>query len=223
MPDLNVLWIDIDLIEPNPWNPNQMSGDMLEKEIESVHRFGFIDPVTCRRLGDIYQLIDGEHRWSVAKVHSGACVPDGKGGYTEHIGMRQLPVSDLGVVDDHVAKQMTIVLNETRGEAEPKKMGLVLIDLIAAEPLPLLTKVLPFTKDQIEELAELPKVDWNQLQGSPKAGGKRDERIVERVYRLPEKVAKTLDDAIKAAKEEGAESDAEAIRVIAEEYVNASI
>lgn len=217
MPDLAVLWVDIDLIEPNPWNPNRMSDDMLEKEIESVHRFGFIDPVTCRRLGDVFQLIDGEHRWSVAKSHSGACVSDGKGGYTDHVGMRQLPVSDLGVVEDHIAKQMTIVLNETRGEAEPKKMGLVLIDLIAAEPLPLLTKVLPFTQDQISEMAELPRVDWNKLEGSqPK---KRDGSWVERVYRLPKDVATTLDEAIKAAKEEGAESDVEAIRKIAEEFL----
>src|SRR6478752_5191608 len=106
MPDPEFSWVDIDLIEPNPWNPNVMDPDMYGKAIESIHEFGFVDPVTVRRIVgsssfnvakaskgeeawlDVvrYQIIDGEHRWKAGKDH-GACVKAPKGGgWERHAG-----------------------------------------------------------------------------------------------------------------------------------------
>lgn len=222
MPEPTFSYVDIDLLHPNPWNPNQMSEDMLGKEIESIHRFGFVDPITCREVGlNDYQIIDGEHRWRCAADHSDACVKV-KGKYTEHVGLRQLPITNLGMIDDHIAKQLTIVLNETRGEAEPKKLGQVLTNLLAGEPMAELLELLPFTQPQFEELAQLPTVDWGAMV-SPKMGGpRRAEQWVERVYRLRTDEAKALDGALAEAKSNGAQSDGEAIQRIAEEYTNAS-
>lgn len=209
-------WVDIDLLVNNPWNPNVMDTGMFDKAVESIHRFGFVDPVTAREIGlDKYQIVDGEHRVRAAKEHSSACKGD------DHVGMTQLPITNLGMIEDHVAKQLTIVLNETRGEPDPKKLGLVLVELLAAEPMPMLLELLPFTKPEFEELAQLPSVDWNQLTPAPKKS--RDERWVERVYRLPDEVAKLFDKAIEHAKEFGGAPDAsvpEAIRRIAEEYLS---
>lgn len=214
--------VEIDLLEPNPWNPNQMSDDMLAKEIESIHQFGFVDPITVREVeGDDRrrQIIDGEHRWSVAKVHSGDCVRGEDGKYVEHVGMKRLPTTDLGMIPDDVAQKLTIVLNETRGEAEPRKLGALLNELLVAEPMPKLLELLPFSPARFEELAELPKVDWNSLSGSKPKGGKAEERRVERVYRLPVSTAERLDEAIREAKAAGANDDGEALRAIAEGYL----
>jgi ParB-like nuclease domain len=204
-------WVDIDLLIPNPWNPNAMDTEMFSKAIESIHRFGFVDPVTVREVGlDGYQIIDGEHRVRAAKEHSGACTK------TTHVGMTQLPITNLGMIDDHAAKQLTIVLNETRGEPEAKKLGVVLTSLLAAEPLPELLQLLPFSQARFEELAELPKVDWDDLE--PKVVGPAKERWVERVYRIKADEVSKLDDAIKQAKVDGAESDGDALLAIAENY-----
>jgi ParB-like chromosome segregation protein Spo0J len=214
-------WIDIDLIEPNPWNPNVMDSSMYAAAIESIHEFGFVDPITVRRLpGDKIQIIDGEHRLRAARDH-GSCIRAPKGGgWERHAGLHQLPVTDLGSVPDEDAKQLTIVLNETRGSYDPKRMGKLLVDLVAIKPLPELATVLPFDRVRIEELAELPTVDWQNPSFKPKSGraGPAD-KWVERVYRLPEDAANALDKAIQRCREDEGMTDAQAIQSIAEHFL----
>ena len=208
--EITYLTVAIDAVIPNPWNPNAMTDEMFGKAIESIHRFGFVDPVTCRELGDgvEFQIIDGEHRWKAAKSHSGRC--DDK----RHYGMLSLPIISVGAISDEIAKQLTIVLNETRGESDPRKLGAIITDLLISEPLPVLAAVLPFSPDRLAELAELPKVDWSR--GPHGASGGGGAKWVERIYRLPPEVAKTLDRAIAEAH---GDSDWEAIQTIAEHYL----
>lgn len=221
MADLTFSYVDIDLLKPNPWNPNAMNDEMFGKAIESIHRFGFVDPVTVREVGMYdYQIIDGEHRWRGAREHSGSCVFEtvkGKAVYTEHIGLRQIPIANLGLLEDPIAKQLTIVLNETRGEYDPKKMGSVLTSLLAGETMPALLEVLPFTPVQFAELAELPTVDWGL--SAPKRKAPSDEKWVERVYRLPTDAATKLDEAIAAARS-GGEADWRCLQTIAERFLS---
>lgn len=221
MPEPTFEWVDIELIRPNPWNPNAMDDEMYAKAIESIHEFGFVDPVTVRVELDsddshFYQLIDGEHRWRAATDH-GACVR-AKGGWERHGGLRQLPITNLGVVTDEVAQQLTIVLNETRGTYDPKKMGALLIDLVAVKPLADLAIVLPFGKEEISQLAELPKVRWDDVAPRPKVGGTK-ERWVERVYRLPLDAAQALDQAIQQVRDDDGSNDWQALQTIARHFL----
>src|SRR5678815_835638 len=227
-------WVSIDLIEPNPWNPNVMAYEMYAKAIESIHEFGFVNPITVRTVinGRVvgsqakkdwldavrYQIIDGEHRWRAGKDH-GACVRAPKGGgWERHGGLQLLPITNLGDVPDEEAQQLTIVLNETRGTYDPKKMGALLVDLIAIKPLAALTNVLPFDKARIEELAELPSVDWEDVSFKAKRGP-GEERMVERVYRLPIEAADALDRAIQRCREDDGSSDAQALQTIAQSFL----
>jgi ParB-like chromosome segregation protein Spo0J len=218
-----IVWVPIEDLRANPWNPNAMDPEMFAKAVESIHRFGFIDPVTGRDfVGDGYvEIIDGEHRWKAAREHSGQCVRGKDGEYVKHVPMGSVPVVLLEGIDDGTAQQLTIVLNETRGTYDPKKMGELLTKLIAVEPLPALTSVLPFSKERIEELAELPKVDWDSVPERPKARAGRDEKWVERVYRLPAEAAQQLDDAIRAARDEPGAPDWRALQTIAEHFLGA--
>ena len=226
MPDPTFEWVDIDLIRPNRWNPNQMDDGMYAKEIESIHEFGFVDPLTVRVEIDkrddssFYEVIDGEHRWRAGKDH-GSCTKAKKGGgWERHGGLRQLPITNLGIVTDDVAMQLTIVLNETRGAYEPKKMGQLLTDLVAMKPLPDLLAVLPFDKPKFEELAALPSVDWNDVAFRAKVkGGSEGTRWVERVYRLPPEAAQSLDQAIEQVRENDGSKDWEAIKTIADHFL----
>ena len=225
MPDPKFTWVDIDLLEPNPWNPNAMDDEMYAKAIESIHQFGFVDPITVRPGGQFaFQIIDGEHRWRAAQAHSDHCIRNKKGEYTEHIGMRRVPITDLGEIDDAIAKQLTIVLNETRGEYKPKEMGALLTSLLAAEPLPKLLEVLPFTPEKFQELAELPNINWDDLTGSKGHGGGsgsggRAEKWVERVYRLPADAAATIDKALREAREDDSTPDWRSLQTIAEHFL----
>jgi hypothetical protein len=207
-------WVDIDLLDPNPWNPNSMDDEMFAKAIESIHRFGFVDPVTVREQGyERYQIIDGEHRWAAAKLHSGSCTK------TDHVGLHQLPITNLGIIEDSIAKQLTIVLNETRGEYKPREMGELLVSLLAAEPLPTLLEVLPFTPERFQELAELPAINWDDLSPKRPAQSGRSEKWVERVYRLPVEAAAKIDEAIREARGDHDTPDWRSLQTIAESFL----
>ena len=209
-------WVAIDRLEPNPWNPNAMDDEMYAKAIESIHKFGFVDPVTVREVGIAgYQIIDGEHRWKAGREHSGDCHDD------YHVGMVQLPITNLGLIEDSIAKQLTIVLNETRGEYEPKRMGELLTSLLTIEPLPVLQKVLPFTPVQFEELTKLPTVDWDAIKPQHQVQGASAEKWVERVYRLPKDAAEKLDEAIREARDDASTPDWRSLQTIAERFLGA--
>ena len=130
-------------LHPNPWNPNKMSDHVFNAERESIGRFGFIDPITVRKhpeLDDAYQIIDGEHRWRVA---------------TE-LKLKSIPICVIDVSDVE-AKKLTIILNETRGEADAVDLGTLLAEIQADDDN--LMEALPYTESQLENLISLAELD----------------------------------------------------------------
>lgn len=63
-----VLAIDIDKIEPNPFQPRkEISGDKIKELAQSIKASGLIQPVVVRRVGEGYQLVVGERRFLACK------------------------------------------------------------------------------------------------------------------------------------------------------------
>jgi ParB-like chromosome segregation protein Spo0J len=178
-----------------------MDAEMFAKERASIREFGFVDPLTVRGLHDRYQVIDGEHRL--------------RGGIEE--GFDELPCVVVDV-DDDTAKQLTIVLNETRGTANVAKMGELVKGLAEKFDRVTLQQVMPFSAERVAEmLGERKAVDFSGL-AKPYAKPNR-EHYVERVFRLPRESAATVDGAIeRAMKEHGLEQSWEGLEVIATEY-----
>ena len=189
---------------------------MFAKATASIHQFGFVDPVTVREVGlHDYQIIDGYHRVQIAREHSGAC------GDTGHTPTDLIPVFNLGLIDTDVAKQLTIVLNETRGTPDKEKLKRLVSELRerVKDDDRTLREVMPFSPDRFDSLAGV-RERFAEIQGSIKAQSAAKESKVERVWRLPRIIAEALDDAIAKAKTEGAPSDAEALRIIAEHFID---
>lgn len=133
----NVYRVPIDELKPNPWNPNEQSEWMFKKAMDSIAEHGFLDPVLVRRLPDgALEIVDGEHRWRAAS----------------QLGFTEIPVNDLGEIPDDVAKQLTIITNETRGKNNPDKLKSLLEDLRTTKSMEALTRSLPLGKKQINAL-----------------------------------------------------------------------
>ncbi len=66
--NLEVSLLNIDKVEPNPWNPNVQNEQQFKAEIESITNNGFLAPILVRAFDDHYQIIDGEHRFGI-RVH----------------------------------------------------------------------------------------------------------------------------------------------------------
>lgn len=133
------LVVSPDKLKPNPWNPNSMTKEVMDAEKASIKKFGFVDPITVRESGKGYEVIDGEHRWRAAK----------------ELKLKEVPVINMGIVKDEVAKQLTIVLNETRGKAKAKELAQLIQELgqggMALEDLAMVT---PFTQDDLKIMVE---------------------------------------------------------------------
>ncbi len=63
-----VLAIDIDKIEPNPFQPRkEISSEKIMELAQSIKASGLIQPVVVRRVGEGYQLVVGERRYLACK------------------------------------------------------------------------------------------------------------------------------------------------------------
>ena len=86
-------------VTPNPWNPNTVDPDTLPKLKKSLETDGFTAPIIVRDTELGLEIVDGEHRWKLAK----------------EMGLETIPVRNLGSIDDLKAKRIGILLNARYG------------------------------------------------------------------------------------------------------------
>ena len=59
--------IPLEKIKKNSFNSNEMSGEEYERFRESIVKFSMKDPIKVRPKDSFFEIIDGEHRFKVAK------------------------------------------------------------------------------------------------------------------------------------------------------------
>lgn len=95
--------VDIDRIDPNPFQPRQQIEESTLRELaESLGRQGLMQPVVVRRVGARYQLVAGERRWRAARLAGFSRVP---------VVVRQVPEEQL--------LELALVENIQREELNP--------------------------------------------------------------------------------------------------------
>ena len=102
-PTDGTIQIDIDLIEPSPYQPRtHFREQALEELAQSIRSSGIIQPLVVRRIGGRYQLIAGERRWRAAQRAPIGRVP---------VVIRDVP--------EEVALEMALVENLQREDLNP--------------------------------------------------------------------------------------------------------
>jgi ParB family chromosome partitioning protein len=97
------LQIDIDLIDPSPYQPRTHFAEAaLEELAQSIRNSGIIQPLVVRKLGARYQLIAGERRWRAS----------------QRAQLLRVPVV-LREVSDEQALELTLVENIQREDLNP--------------------------------------------------------------------------------------------------------
>src|SRR5215470_6913140 len=90
--------IDIDLVEPSPYQPRtRFREEALEELARSIQASGIIQPIVVRPVGNRFQLIAGERRWRAA----------------QRAGLRRV-AAIARQVSDELALEMTLVENIQR-------------------------------------------------------------------------------------------------------------
>jgi ParB family transcriptional regulator, chromosome partitioning protein len=95
--------VDIDLIDPNPYQPRTHFGEeALEELARSIQANGIIQPIVLRKNGARFQLIAGERRWRAAQL----------------AGLHRVPVVIRDVPEEQ-ALELTLVENLQREDLNP--------------------------------------------------------------------------------------------------------
>ena len=151
--------IKISELFPNPWNTNTVAPDNQAKIEASIKRYGMFKPLICRTLPDgRLQIVGGEHRWEAAKA----------------IGIKEVPIVNLGKIDDKRAKEISLIDNSRYGTDDSLKLSEVLKELGDV------TEVMPISNKELEEIFSATTIDLDALdQVEEKADEEAEEAIEE--------------------------------------------
>jgi len=107
-------------LQPNPWNTNIVSPDNEAKIDASLRRHGFIKPIIVRSLHDgTLQILGGAHRRDAAI----------------RIGLHEVPIFNLGYIDDQKAKEIGLIDNARYGADDTLGLAALLEELGTPEDL----------------------------------------------------------------------------------------
>ncbi len=142
---LSVNLIDPNSLTPNPWNTNVVSPDNETKLEESIRRFGMFKPVIVREIGDKLQIIGGEHRAQVAI----------------RIGLKQIPIVNLGSIDDKKAKELSLVDNSRYGSDDTLQLAELLGELGSIEEL---SSFMPYAESDLASIFSTTTIALDELE-----------------------------------------------------------
>jgi ParB-like chromosome segregation protein Spo0J len=131
---LRIDYVDPNELKPNPWNTNVVSPGNEQKLHASVDRLGMFKPALARTLpnGQI-EILGGEHRWQYAIAK----------------GESKFPIINLGQIDDHRAKEISLVDNGRYGVDDTVSLAALLAEL---GPIDDLASFMPFEAKDIDSM-----------------------------------------------------------------------
>lgn len=105
----NIVELDVDFIEVNPFQPRtNFSEESLRELASSIRELGIIQPITVRKLGlNKYQLVSGERRFRASKL----------------LGLETIPAY-VRIANDQESLEMALVENIQRQDLDPIEIAL---------------------------------------------------------------------------------------------------
>jgi len=173
--------IDVNLIDPNPWNPNEQDEKTFNRLVQEIRDVGFLEPIHVVPYqtddGEArYLILGGEHRWRAAGV----------------VGMKKVPAMLLkhkrfDAVD--FQKIMTVRLNALKGRLNKEKMVKLFHDFADK-----------YSSEEVRDMFAFTSKDaWEKLVGDMRKGLKKsglpDELMSE--FDKSAKTARTVEDLSK--------------------------
>jgi ParB family chromosome partitioning protein len=152
---MQMVSLPLDQLQAAPWNPNQMDAAMLQKLRESLTRYGLVQNLVVRPLGDeIYEVLSGNQRLQILRE------------------LQHSPVPCVVVnLDDAKARLLSQALNRIAGEDDLGLKAELLKQVLKSLPEQEVLKLLPETTQSLQAMASLGQEDiaqylqnWQQAQ-----------------------------------------------------------
>ncbi len=152
---MKIIELSVENLNEAPWNPNQMDEVTFKRLIESINRYGLVEPLVVRPSVDSqYEVLSGNQRLKAITS----------------IGLKKVPCV---VVDMNDAEAMLLAqtLNNLRGEDDQALKGKLIKAVLATIPEDRILSILPETKESLMALTSFNQTDlaqhlqaWEQAQ-----------------------------------------------------------
>lgn len=104
----NIIEIDLEIIQVNPYQPRtHFDQEALQELASSIKELGVIQPITVRKVDDMFQLVSGERRFRASKL----------------IGNKTIPAY-IRIANDQEILEMALVENIQRKNLDPIEIAL---------------------------------------------------------------------------------------------------
>lgn len=109
MHEEKIVKLNIDLLEPSPYQPRRQFNETALKELAlSIREFGILNPILVRQKETKYEIIAGERRYRAAKL----------------LGLKEVPVI-VKQIDDEKAIEIALIENLQRENITPIEEAMV--------------------------------------------------------------------------------------------------
>ncbi|TSP13936.1 ParB N-terminal domain-containing protein [Cupriavidus campinensis] len=132
-------------LKPNPWNTNHLSPEAEAKLDNSLKRRGMFKPVVVRTLDDgSLQLLGGEHRAQSAV----------------RVGLRSVPLINLGRVSDKEAKEIGLLDNSRYGTDNALDLAKLLGEIGTVDEI---AQFMPYNTAEVTAIFSTLNIDLDAL------------------------------------------------------------
>lgn len=141
-----------DLI-PADWNYKEEDSDMDTTLEEGINEFGVVMNLIVREVDSKYEVVNGNHRLPIV-------------GRT---GRKQAMCYNLGDIPLELAKKIAVATNELRYETNQMKLSELMHSINQMYSVDDLLKTMPFDREHIEAMIQMPSFDPSQYNVAPEA------------------------------------------------------
>ncbi len=154
---MKIIELSIEKLIEAPWNPNQMDEVTLKRLIESINRYGLVEPLVVRPTVDSqYEVLSGNQRLKAITS----------------MGFKRVPCVVVNL-NDSEAMLLAQALNNLRGEDDQALKGNLIKEILTTIPEDKVLSLLPETIESLRSLSSFDQTDlaqhlqaWEQAQAA---------------------------------------------------------
>ena len=143
-------WTDIEISKliKAEWNYKEENDKQTDKLLNNFKRNGQIENILIRELDTgFYEVVNGNHRLDVMKI----------------LKTKKAHAYNFGKIGLAEAQRIAIETNETKFESDSIKLAEIITTLTKEFPQDELVSTMPYTEDEINNMAVLVKFDFNEF------------------------------------------------------------
>ena len=174
---MEVIELPIEVLKEAPWNVNQIDQAMLQRLRTSIGKYGLVQNLVVRKVGDGYEVLSGNQRLKLLREFK----------------LTKVPCAIVSLDDSH-ARLLAQVMNHIHGDDDLGLRAELIREVMQVIPEDEVQSVLPDTMDSLKGMATLgQETISNYLQNWERA---RSIKLRNLIFKLTQEQLQSVEIAI---------------------------